>query len=55
MITDTVSYINASLNNGHNVLAEGANACLLDIDFGTYPMVTSSATSAGGICTGMGM
>ena len=53
MITDIVSYINSALNSGQNVLAEGANACLLDIDFGTYPMVTSSATSVGGICTGM--
>jgi len=37
------------------VLAEGANAALLDVDFGTYPYVTSSATTAGGICTGLGI
>jgi len=55
MITDTVSYINSELSRGKNILAEGANACLLDIDFGTYPMVTSSATSSGGISTGMGI
>jgi len=55
MITDTVTYINSALTRGEHVLAEGANACLLDIDFGTYPMVTSSPTSAGGICTGMGI
>jgi len=36
-------------------LAEGANAALLDLDFGTYPYVTSSSTTAGGICTGLGI
>jgi len=34
---------------------EGANACLLDVDFGTYPYVTSSNTSVGGVCTGLGI
>ena len=37
------------------MLAEGANATLLDIDFGTYPYVTSSSTSIGGVCTGLGL
>lgn len=55
MICDTVTYVNQTLDAGKNVLAEGANACLLDLDYGTYPMVTSSPTSAGGICTGMGI
>jgi len=55
MIKDTVMYVNQSLQEGKSVLAEGANACLLDMDFGTYPMVTSSSTTAGGICTGLGL
>jgi len=55
MIKDTVVYVNQSLQEGKSVLAEGANACLLDADFGTYPMVTSSSTTAGGICTGLGL
>jgi adenylosuccinate synthase len=36
-------------------MAEGANAGLLDIDLGTYPYVTSSSTSIGGVCTGLGV
>ncbi len=55
MIIDTVHHINAELKAGKKVLAEGANAALLDVDFGTYPYVTSSPTSAGGISTGLGM
>lgn len=38
-----------------NILIEGANALMLDIDWGTYPFVTSSATGIGGICTGLGI
>lgn len=53
MVHDTVSYINKCLKDGKKVLAEGANAVMLDIDFGTYPFVTSSSTSIGGICTGL--
>lgn len=37
------------------VLVEGANAAMLDIDFGTYPFVTSSNCSIGGVCTGLGL
>jgi len=55
MIIDTVSYLAAAYKNGKTILAEGANAALLDIDFGTYPYVTSSSTAAGGICTGLGI
>lgn len=55
MVDDTVSYINTSLREGKTILTEGANAALLDIDFGTYPFVTSSPTSAGGISTGLGL
>jgi adenylosuccinate synthase len=52
---DNVSYMNQALREGKTVLAEGANAALLDLDFGTYPFVTSSSTTAGGICTGLGI
>jgi adenylosuccinate synthase len=37
------------------ILCEGANAIMLDLDFGTYPYVTSSSTSIGGVCTGLGI
>jgi len=50
-----VHYINDALKQGKSVLAEGANAALLDLDHGTYPFVTSSATTAGGIVSGLGI
>ena len=40
---------------GKKVLVEGANAAMLDIDFGTYPYVTSSNCTVGGVCTGLGI
>ena len=40
---------------GKRIIAEGANATMLDIDFGTYPYITSSNTTAGGVCTGLGV
>lgn len=49
MITDTVAMMHNAIKSGKRVLAEGANACMLDIDFGTYPYVTSSPTNAGGV------
>ena len=52
---DSEYYINQSLNNNKTVLAEGAQGTMLDIDFGTYPYVTSSNTVAAGVCTGMGI
>ncbi len=55
MIGDTVQIINEAYGNHKRILAEGANATLLDIDFGTYPFVTSSPTSIGGVCTGLGI
>lgn len=55
MIVDTVVLMNEAIKSGKRVLVEGANACLLDIDFGTYPYVTSSNTSVGGACTGLGI
>jgi len=48
-------YINNALNKGKNVLAEGAQGSMLDIDFGTYPFVTSSNTITAGACTGLGI
>lgn len=55
MITDTVQLINEAYKNKKRILAEGANATMLDIDFGTYPYVTSSSTSIGGVITGLGV
>ncbi len=47
--------INTQLESGKSVLAEGAQGSLLDIDFGSYPFVTSSNTTAAGVCTGLGV
>ncbi|XP_075982547.1 adenylosuccinate synthetase [Anticarsia gemmatalis] len=55
MVRDTVSYLHKALEDGRRVLIEGANAAMLDIDFGTYPYVTSSNCSIGGVCTGLGL
>ena len=54
-IADTVVMINAALARGETALFEGAQGTLLDIDFGTYPYVTSSNATAGGACTGSGV
>ncbi len=48
-------YINQALDNGKKVLAEGAQGTLLDIDFGSYPFVTSSNTTTAGVCSGLGV
>ena len=55
MIQDTVTLLNKAIHSDQRILFEGANATMLDIDFGTYPYVTSSSTVAGGICTGLGI
>ena len=55
MIVDGVEWINKRIAGGQRIMAEGANAGLLDIDLGTYPYVTSSSTSIGGVCTGLGV
>ncbi|KAI0224739.1 Adenylosuccinate synthetase isozyme 2 [Lamellibrachia satsuma] len=56
MVVDTVTLLNKALrNHENNILVEGANATMLDIDFGTYPMVTSSNCTVGGVCTGLGI
>ena len=52
---DSEEYINQALTDGKSILAEGAQGSLLDIDFGTYPFVTSSNTTAAGACTGLGV
>ena len=54
-LTDTEFEINHALAEGKNVLAEGAQGSLLDIDHGTYPYVSSSSTTSGGVCTGLGI
>ena len=52
---DSEHYLNNASKNGKNILAEGAQGSLLDIDFGTYPFVTSSNTITAGTCTGLGI
>lgn len=54
-VIDSVVYIHDALASGKRILVEGANALMLDIDYGTYPYVTSSSTSVGGVCTGLGI
>ncbi|MDR2057564.1 MAG: adenylosuccinate synthase [Dysgonamonadaceae bacterium] len=54
-IIDSEHYINKELNKGKKILAEGAQGTLLDIDFGSYPFVTSSNTITAGACTGLGV
>jgi adenylosuccinate synthase len=52
---DSEHYLNNASKNGKKILAEGAQGTLLDIDFGTYPYVTSSNTITAGTCTGLGI
>lgn len=54
-IEDTVHLLHRKLGEGHRILAEGAQGTMLDIDFGTYPFVTSSNTTTAGACTGLGI
>ncbi|KAL7422449.1 Adenylosuccinate synthase [Cryptotrichosporon argae] len=54
-IVDGPTYLHKALAAGKRVLVEGANALMLDLDYGTYPYVTSSATSIGGVITGLGI
>ena len=54
-LTDTEFLLNDLLRQGKRILAEGAQGAMLDIDFGTYPYVTSSSTIAAGACTGLGI
>lgn len=54
-LTDSEVELNKYLDEGKKVLAEGAQGTMLDIDHGTYPFVSSSSTTCGGVCTGLGI
>ncbi|MBR1627404.1 MAG: adenylosuccinate synthase [Bacteroidales bacterium] len=54
-VIDTEYYINDQLRKGKKILAEGAQGTMLDIDFGSYPFVTSSTTVTAGVCSGLGI
>ena len=54
-VCDTTEMLHMALKNKEKILCEGAQATLLDIDFGTYPYVTSSNPTIGGVCTGTGI
>jgi adenylosuccinate synthase len=53
--SDTELMLNKALGENKKILAEGAQGTLLDVDFGSYPFVTSSSTTSGGVCTGLGV
>ncbi|MCB0637418.1 MAG: adenylosuccinate synthase [Lewinella sp.] len=55
IFVDGEYYINEALRAGKRILAEGAQGSMLDIDYGTYPFVTSSNTITAGVCTGLGV
>jgi adenylosuccinate synthase len=55
MTVDTIDFTNRQYEDGKKILVEGANATMLDIDFGTYPYVTSSNPSIGSVLTGLGV
>lgn len=55
LVKDTVSTLDKVVKKGHNILFEGAQGTWLDVDYGTYPFVTSSNTTAGAACTGGGI
>jgi len=55
LVTDTGVLLNRALDNGESVLFEGAQGTMLDIDHGTYPFVTSSNATSGGVATGLGV
>jgi adenylosuccinate synthase len=55
LATDTSHLLNQMIRGGKSILFEGAQGTMLDIDFGTYPFVTSSSAAAGGACTGTGV
>ncbi|HEX9984816.1 MAG TPA: adenylosuccinate synthase [Thermoanaerobaculia bacterium] len=54
-ITNGVVWLNDKIRSGKSVMFEGAQGMMLDIDHGTYPFVTSSSTTVGGVCTGLGV
>lgn len=54
-VVDSVDFLHKAIEDKQKILVEGANALMLDIDFGTYPYVTSSSTGIGGVVTGLGI
>ena len=54
-VVDGPTFMHTAMSQGKRILVEGANALMLDLDFGTYPFVTSSPTGIGGVCTGLGL
>jgi len=54
-LVDSEHYVNGFIKQGKKILAEGAQGTMLDIDFGSYPFVTSSNTTTAGACTGLGI
>ncbi len=54
-VSDTLTLLNQAMKDGRSILFEGAQGTMLDIDYGTYPFVTSSNSTAGGACTGTGI
>lgn len=54
-VVDSIEFMHKSITENKKILIEGANALMLDIDFGTYPYVTSSSTGIGGVLTGLGI
>ena len=54
-IVDATGFLNRAMAQGRRVLIEGAQGAMLDVDFGTYPFVTSSNTTSGGVATGLGL
>jgi len=55
LVVDTSRFLNQEMDAGRSVLFEGAQGTMLDVDHGTYPFVTSSSSTAGGACTGLGI
>jgi len=56
MIVDSLDFMDKTVHDPKKrIIAEGANACMLDVDYGTFPFVTSSNTTIGGVCTGLGV
>jgi len=55
LVCDTVPLLHAAVERGERILFEGAQGIMLDLDFGTYPFVTSSSAGSGGACTGSGV
>ncbi len=55
LLADVSLFLNQSIEKGKSILFEGAQGALLDVDFGTYPYCTSSNTTAGGACSGLGI